>query len=988
VWRDGRWGLEMKRRLQTGHPDDVQFDVTRTYRFGIAVMDNAGGFEAYGKGHSFDLGAKTLEFGGLGSEEVTQLVLIKDYLTSAKAHIKRGEAGLAISELNNGLTLFNEIRDRVASLDPALYATIRDGFVKEKRTPTVEGIESLEDQINNAILTFQGKRKPKEATLYLKMMIVWGKIQLYIFILLAFLVLPLFIRIWQTTKKPYFHKLGLFLAIIITPILLEGMGRLGILLNISFLQNFSFMTNEQATILWAFLMIAGLIMARYGFQEVDKNVESLEDLSSELEQKVRERTKEIKETRDYLRTLISSMNDGLMVINKDYVITDVNPIACKMAGLSKEEMVGRNCYNVSHNLNEPCKPPHGECPVKRVYETGKSHRAIHEHFNKDGKSIYIEISASPILDEEGRVSEVLEVTRDITERIEMEKKLKEYSEELEEKVRARTRVLREHMEELALLQKANNAINKSMPLEEVLKIIVEGMTSSFKYEASGITLLSEDRKYLHSIAISADSELISKLEKFTGMTFKDYKIPLFEGSIHRRVVEKKESLITEDIAKIFEHFTDDERLKPLAMGAARISGFKSAIGVPLTAGDKVIGIIGVASKRKLKSQDLERLERIASQAGLAIEKARLEKEIKESEERYYNLIESANDGIFVVDEKGNYIMVNRRACEMTGYSREELLKMNMKDLIVDSQPENSAERHPSSQEGGRYPVVEIKMKRKDGEVITVEQSTAPITVGGKKLLQAIARDVTERKKFEKEKAKLEQQLYQTDKLASVGLLAAGVAHGINNPLTAISLNTEVLMSRVKDEEIKEKLRTIEEQVNIAASIVKNLLDFSREMKPEVRTIDLNEILQKDLETLSFHLKGIDVSKNFNKIPKIIGDASQLHQVFMNIIINAIQAMPDGGKLTISTEREDSYVVVTISDTGVGIAKEHLPKIFDPFFTTKEVGEGTGLGLSICHGIVKEHGGSIEVESEVGKGSTFRVKLPVGGKNGKDTNHRR
>jgi two-component system NtrC family sensor kinase len=98
-------------------------------------------------------------------------------------------------------------------------------------------------------------------------------------------------------------------------------------------------------------------------------------------------------------------------------------------------------------------------------------------------------------------------------------------------------------------------------------------------------------------------------------------------------------------------------------------------------------------------------------------------------------------------------------------------------------------------------------------------------------------------------------------------------------------------------------------------------------------------------------------------------------------------MPDGGKLTISTEREDSYVVVTISDTGVGIAEEHLPKIFDPFFTTKEVGEGTGLGLSICHGIVKEHGGSIEVESEVGKGSTFRVKLPVGGKNGKDTNHR-
>jgi len=156
-----------------------------------------------------------------------------------------------------------------------------------------------------------------------------------------------------------------------------------------------------------------------------------------------------------------------------------------------------------------------------------------------------------------------------------------------------------------------------------------------------------------------------------------------------------------------------------------------------------------------------------------------------------------------------------------------------------------------------------------------------------------------------------------------------------------------------------------------------LLDFSRQLEPAATQADVNGILDKTLEVLSFQMKGIDVRRDFSKLPKIQADISQLRQVFTNMIINATHAMPDGGTLTIKTEVGEGGVYITFSDTGHGIPKENIDRIFDPFFTTKGIGKGTGLGLSICHGIVEAHHGHIEVQSEVEKGTTFRIWLPMG-----------
>ncbi len=226
--------------------------------------------------------------------------------------------------------------------------------------------------------------------------------------------------------------------------------------------------------------------------------------------------------------------------------------------------------------------------------------------------------------------------------------------------------------------------------------------------------------------------------------------------------------------------------------------------------------------------------------------------------------------------------------------------------------------------------------------------------------------------------KLERALFQTEKMASVGQLAAGVAHEINTPLSNISLITEKIRMNMKEETgiSQDDLEDLSVQVENASNIVSDLLDFSRISEMEQDELDLNEIISDSLSFIkNKRSENVKIIERYNKtIPKLSGDHNRLSQVFMNIINNAYDAMPEGGKLQIFTDYKDEHVLISFKDTGSGIPKGDLPRIFDPFFTTKPPGKGTGLGLSICHGIVKSYGGEIEVESEIGKGTTVTLKF--------------
>jgi signal transduction histidine kinase len=240
---------------------------------------------------------------------------------------------------------------------------------------------------------------------------------------------------------------------------------------------------------------------------------------------------------------------------------------------------------------------------------------------------------------------------------------------------------------------------------------------------------------------------------------------------------------------------------------------------------------------------------------------------------------------------------------------------------------------------------------------------------------AITEDITERKK-------MEEQLIITDRLASIGELAAGIAHELNNPLTGVIGLSQLLAERDLPEDVKEDLKLVYSEAQRAAGVVKNMLTFAREHPPAKELLSINDVISKVLELRAYEqrVSNIEVVKHLAPdLPQIMGDYFQLQQVFLNIVINAEQIMTEvhgKGTLMITTQTTGDIVTASFADDGPGIPKENLGHIFDPFFTTKEVGKGTGLGLSICHGIISAHGGRIYAESEPGKGATFIVELPL------------
>ena len=234
---------------------------------------------------------------------------------------------------------------------------------------------------------------------------------------------------------------------------------------------------------------------------------------------------------------------------------------------------------------------------------------------------------------------------------------------------------------------------------------------------------------------------------------------------------------------------------------------------------------------------------------------------------------------------------------------------------------------------------------------------------------------------EKERER-QERLYLTDRLASVGEMAAGIAHELNNPLTGVVGLSQLLLDEEVSGDIRKDLEAINSEAQRAAAVVRNLLTFARKHAPMKQAVQINAIVEDVLRLRAYEHKVNDIrviTQFDNELPEVMADYFQLQQVFLNIILNAEQAMIEshkGGTLTITTERVDGNIRVSFSDNGPGISPENMRKLFLPFFTTKEVGKGTGLGLSICYGIVTNHGGRIYAESESGKGATFVVELPI------------
>jgi PAS domain S-box-containing protein len=367
------------------------------------------------------------------------------------------------------------------------------------------------------------------------------------------------------------------------------------------------------------------------------------------------------------------------------------------------------------------------------------------------------------------------------------------------------------------------------------------------------------------------------------------------------------------------------------------------------------------------------------------ERKRADAALRQSEEKYRTILQEMDEGYYEVDLAGNYTFFNDVLCARLGYAREELMGINYGVYTPEEDVKNVYKVYNEVYRTGRprrwYPAVNIA---KDGTRIFIENSILPIRNSEGQItgFRGISRDVTERKRMEEERRQLEQKAQFASRLASVGEMASGIAHEINNPLTGVIGYAQLLLQEDLPENIRKDLETINDGAQRVANVIQRLLAFARQTKPQRTYVYINEVVATTLDLRGYHLETSNIKVSTQLAPDLpvtIADAGQLQQVFLNLIVNAETEMKLArgyGRLSVKTQQVDNIIRIAFKDDGPGIAQENLERIFDPFFTTRQVGQGTGLGLSVCYGIVSEHGGRIYAESKPGKGATFIVELPI------------
>ena len=445
---------------------------------------------------------------------------------------------------------------------------------------------------------------------------------------------------------------------------------------------------------------------------------------------------------------------------------------------------------------------------------------------------------------------------------------------------------------------------------------------------------------------------------------------------------------------VFDDF--DRQLNPIFLSppSEKVSQLRAKLakwGIfyvqPLLLRGRAIGFLGLGRRGKsglLSSEDLDLVATLAGYAAIAVDNAGLYRslESKASELQRLklyseNVIESITAGVVVVDSEGRITVWNSSMEGLYALPAAEAVGKNLEQVfpsdLLNTVRELLAGPLWLTKETGR--LQKTYLKSRDGESRLVDVTLSPFFVHDDIVTGTLLvfNDVTE-------KVRLENQLLQAEKLTSIGLLAAGVAHEVNTPLAGISGYTQLLLGKTPPEDPRHQdLKQIEKQAFRAATIVNNLVNFARVSDSDLADINLNSVMLETLEFLEHQMQHnrVEVQLNLDPtLPQTRGNGGRLQQVFVNLLLNAKDAMPEGGQIHVKTFQEDSQLVVEVKDTGAGIPRQNIKQIYDPFFTTKGVGKGTGLGLSISYGIIQEHSGRINVRSHVGEGTTFTIHFPV------------
>ncbi len=618
----------------------------------------------------------------------------------------------------------------------------------------------------------------------------------------------------------------------------------------------------------------------------------------------------LRESESHYRLLADNVADVIWTANMKWQITYVSPSIKRLLGYTAEEMKRLAIKDIltADSLKQAGKLIRNQMDIMTPESQYPPLALMLEHVRKDGSTLWAEVMLSFLWDKDGKLSEVLGVTRDMTER----KKAEEVLRQSEERYRE-------------LVENANDII------------YTHDLASNFT-------------------SINKAGEQVSGYERDEVLGMNVYQILAPESEERARQMTAR---------KVNQGGSTQYEIEIVAKDGHRVSLEVSSWII--RDGDKLVCVQGIA-------RDITKRKEV-------------EKELRQREQDYLILLESTHDSIIVVDaETLKVVFGNRRFALMFGFDPglRDAVGVNILDFLHPEDREIAikgfAEDLYQQERRQRY---DVRAKTNDGREIWVSALATRIEFQGRVAVLLSLRDVTKEKKMEEERQKLEEELLLAGRLAAVGELSAGLAHELNNPLAAIQGLAQLLTkSDDLNEAAKKDVDAIYRETQRATRITQNLLSFARKHKPERRLISLNEALEKTLELRAHQMSvnNIELSMQLQPdLPLTMADFYQMQQVFMNIIINAEQAMMEAhgrGRLLVKTRKVYAVIQITITDSGPGIPKENLKRIFDPFFTTKEVGKGTGLGLSVCYGIIHAHGGQIYARSKPGQGATFTVEIPI------------
>ena len=662
--------------------------------------------------------------------------------------------------------------------------------------------------------------------------------------------------------------------------------------------------------------------------------EKMDDWSATIQREVELRTEELKNSELKFRTLMENANDAIMIF-------DTDRRRCTLANLKAQVLTGY-CHMelMEKTLADFLLPEHIDFAAKifrEALEKGASSLYNVPIQRKDGRQVYVDISNSLIVFQKDRFLNC--IIHDVTEQRRMERQRSSVS----------------HISDI---------IAASSDLDLILDKSIETVLSTLELEVGAVFLYDEEARQL------------------TLNCYRGYA-PIFQEHFSRQDVTPNTKMacakaaFTREIQYIQNPFKGHMTvyLEP----RVDANNLNFILGLPLMAEGTLVGVLQVITNQTkgFMSEDLLLLEALANQLAAGILRLTLEQAKHQDDQFLASILTESLDAIISMDAEGRITSWNKGAERIFHLEKDDALGQTFPSLFMVPALLNQDKIHGELEEKGFVKDYELENVGRDGRELTLQLSQTAIRdkTGKFSGSSAIIRDITAQKEMQK-------WIQRSERLSSVGQLAAGIAHEIGTPLNIISGNAEYLMMGLDKSDPKmEELSIIVNQTDRIAALIQQMMDFARNTEPRFEEVDMNQIIEDTLNMTRHHFKkhGITLGTRFDAaLPKIVADPYQLQQVILNMTFNAIHAMPEGGTLTMETaeDQDKKAVLIRIIDTGKGISREEMKDIFNPFYTTKEVGksEGMGLGLSISYGLVQSFGGQIKGRNHNAGGAVFTVEL--------------